>query len=210
MADVLRITTGVLNTGVGDAVIGMPAAPLGLGLSKFAGLLGKTYRFEDSDVIYSTAVQTLYGGDYQYVQLAPTSGNPVLGQLLFWDTSVANNLYRVTTSETVSSSDRAIMIAGVNVNPTWVAGNYWFMQISGPVYVQFRATLTDSGAAGSRCYAAAVGGADTGFADVLDDSTAATYAVVSLMQGRFIGKAIDIPVSGAASRVDLMYQIRRF
>ena len=66
-----------------------------------------------------------------------------------------------------------------------------------------KGSLTDAGAIGSRIYAATSGGADVGFADVLDDATAATVATVSFMQGRYIGKAIGLPTGGALCTVGL-------
>ncbi len=196
---VFRSHTGYIND-INDAVIGMRTAPGGLGISKFAGQLGKFWKGDDSNVRCKTGA--VYGGISQYVRLAAGAAVPVAGQVLFWDTigNAADNLFQVTTAES-GSTDAAMLGAGICLTPLLTVGNYTAIQVEGPVYVQFRAALTAVGAAASRVYCAAVGGADLGFADVVDSGGAAAISDVSKMAGRFIGVAQEAPTNGGLKRV---------
>ncbi len=203
LSPILRIPTGFINN-VNDAAIGQATAPPYAGFSSnFSGQLGKVVEFNDEDIRYNSATGTVYGGKFQYVRLAAASTVPVIGQILFWDTTPGQAAYQVTADETLSSTDVSIMIAGICLTPLITVGNYTIIQISGPCNVMMQASLTDAGAIGSRIYASVAGGADVGFADVLDDGTAATVATVSLMQGRYLGKAIGLPTGGALCTVGL-------
>ena len=213
-SQILHIPTGWFNY-VNDAAIGqMTAPPNGLG-SNYGGQLGKWEDRDGTDAdFYNVNISTLYQGRYQYVRLAPASGVPVIGQILFWDTTVAATLFQVTTDPTLSSADAGAFPAGIcltaavggygaNLTP----GYYTLIQIPGQgpsiATVKFRATLTDAGATGSAVYATNQTNADEGLADVLDDATTATDATVSLFQRRFLGRAIAAPVGGASSLVML-------
>lgn len=204
VADIVRIPSGTINQ-VNDLYIGSAGAPNGGPLrSHFAGQLGKWWDLDDSDIVYQSTVGVVYGGRFQYVRLAAAAVAPVLGQILFWDTTVLNSLYQVTSDEALSSVPDSLMIAGINLNPSWTPGYYGVIQILGNVNVKFVASLTTSGAIGIPVYASAAGGASVGLADVITtDSTAVANA-------KFLGKAIDAPVSGATSLVALMPQIRMF
>ena len=200
-SQIMQVSTGFINT-VNDAVVGMPTAPGGLGLSKFAGQLGRRIEFEDADIHFNSAVGTVYGGGFQYVRLAAAATAVVVGQIVFWDYTVAQNLYQVTTSE-AESTDGAVFRAGIVLNPSWTPGNYSFVQYLGPTFVRFRGTLTAAGAIGSRVFAAAAGaGVDNGFADVIDSSSPTEFSDVSKMMGRYIGTAIVAPTSGGLKLVN--------
>ena len=204
ISSVFRSHTGYIND-INDAVIGMRTAPGGLGVSKFSGQLGKFCQFDDSNVRFKTGTgyaPAVYGGIFQYVRLSASAAVPVAGQVLFWDTigNAADNLFQVTTAES-GSTDAGMLSAGICLTPSLVVGNYTAIQVEGPVYVQFRAALTASGAAGSRVFEAAAGGADLGFADVVDSGAAAAISDVSKMMGRFIGVAQEAPTSGGLKRV---------
>lgn len=198
-----RITAGAINK-VNDAVIGMPAAPLGLGVSKFAGQLGNGIYFDDSNILFDSTMGTVYGGHFRYVRLAAAATAPnTVGQLVFWDTvaNAADNLYQVTTAEN-GTTDLAMNCAGIVLNSGWTPGNYSFIQDFGPTFVKFRGTLTAAGAIGSRVFCAAVGaGVDLGEADVIDSANPALFSDVSKMMGRYIGVAIDAPTNNGLKRV---------
>ncbi len=205
-SQILQVSSGYINS-VNDPVVGMPAVPAGLGNSKFAGQLGKWAVFDDSTVRYTTGGSNLaavYGGAFQYVRLSASAAVPIPGQILFWDTlaNAADNLYQVTTAES-GSTDAAMLRAGICLTPSLTVGNYTFIQTWGPCYVRFRAVLTAAGAAGSRVYAAAAGGADLGFADVVDSGSAAAISDVSKMEGRWLGVAHEAPVGATLKRVYL-------
>lgn len=195
---ILRLTTGFINN-INDTVIGGMA---GLGsISKFAGQLGKTMWLDDSQLLY-TGATAFFGGRFRYVRLAAGAAAVALGQILFWDTSVADNLFQVTDNETTSSTDAAMMRAGINLNASWTAGNYGIIQDVGPVPVKFRAVLTQAGSKGGSVYAAGVGaGADNGLADQIGSANPPLFSDVQLMQGRYIGSAVTAPVGGATSLV---------
>jgi hypothetical protein len=196
-SQILRLTSGYINN-INDAVIG-GLSGIG-GISKFAGQLGKTCWLDDSMIQY-TGSTAFFGGRFRYVRLAAAAGAVALGQILFWDTSVADNLYQVTDSETTSSTNSAMMRAGINLNPSWTAGNYGIIQDIGPVPVKFRAVLTAAGVKGDSVYAAAAGGADLGLADQLGSANPTLFSDVQLMQGRYIGSALSAPAGGATSLV---------
>jgi hypothetical protein len=202
LSPIINIGTGFINQ-VNDPVIGsLVASPTGL--SKFAGQLGKHIWMDDSQVRSNTAAGffQVFGGAFQYVRLSASAAVPVVGQLLFWDTlaNAVDNLYQVTTAES-GSTDAAMLRAGICLTPNLTPGNFTFIQTWGPTFVKFRATLTTAGTAGSRAYAAGVGGADLGFADVNEGAGAATVASVSQQIGRFIGVCQEAPSNGGRTRV---------
>jgi hypothetical protein len=204
-SQISRISAGAINK-VNDAVVGMPAAPFGPGTSQFAGQLGKRLLLDQDEVIFDSAMGTVYGGEFQYVRLASTALAVVVGQLVFWDPSAADqNLFVTTTSES-GSTDAAVLVAGVVLNSGWTPGNYSWIQIQGRVPVKFRAALTSAGAIGSPVYAAAVGGADLGFADVIETGTASTFSDVTLLQRRFLGEAYVAPTNGSLTDVTVRTQ----
>jgi hypothetical protein len=199
-----RVNSGTINQ-VNDASPGMTSTPMGPNRSHYLGELGQGIWLDDSQIVCSTAAgfKQVYGGHFRYVRLAAAATAVVAGQLVFWDLSVADNLYQVTTSEAVSA-DAAMFRAGVVLNPSWAAGYYSFIQDVGPVFVKFRAVLTDAGILGSRCFCAAAGaGADNGLADVFDDANPATFGDVGRFMSRYLGEAIAAPVGGALSLVYL-------
>lgn len=197
----VRLTAGAINK-VNDVVVGMPGAPFGPGLSKFAGQLGQGFYLDDNNILYDSTTGVVYGGHFRYVRLSATALAVVRGQIVFWDTlaNAADNLFQVTTAES-GSADAAMLSAGIVLNPSWTPGNYSVIQDFGPVYVKFRAVLTAAGAAGSRVFAAAAGGADLGFADVIDSANPALFSDVSKMLGRYLGVAQEAPAGAGLKRV---------
>src|SRR6266581_2650390 len=198
---IVRMTTGLINT-VNDAVIGGEAGISGA--SKFAGQLGAPIWLDDRQLFFSTAIGTVYGGRFRYVRLASGASAVVRGQIVFWDLSVADNLFQVTTSE-AGSVPGAQLRAGLVLNPSWSAGNYSFIQDCGPTYMKFRATLTAAPAGvGTAVYCAAVGaGADNGLADVLGTADPTAFSDIALTQNRYLGAAIELPTNGGTKLVNL-------
>lgn len=197
---IIRIQGGTINQ-VNDTVIGGVAGISGN--SKFAGQLGAPVWLDDAQLIYAGSTP-VYGGRFRYVRLAAAATAVVRGQIVFWDTSVADNLYQVTTNETGPSTNAAMMRAGIVLNAGWGAGKYSYIQDVGPTYVQFRGTLTNAGVKGDSVYCAAVGaGVDNGFADQISSANPTLFSDVELMQGRYIGSAIDLPANASLSLVNL-------
>lgn len=203
-SQIIRITNGAINT-VNDAVIGNQQGITGV--SKFAGQLGAPVFIDDSQLIYSAAIGTVYGGRFRYVQLGATSAQPVVGQIVFWDITAADNLYRVSTLES-GSVPGAQLRAGIVLNSAWTPGNYSFIQDMGPTYVKYRAALTQAPAGiGTAVFAAAAGaGADNGLADVVNSADPSTFGDVGLLTNRYLGASIDLPSNGGLGRVYLSFQ----
>lgn len=210
-SDIIRVTTGLLNT-VNDTYIGgAPAGSIGLSAalqtSQYQGQLGKALWVGPDQIgqMYKSSVGTLYGGRYRYVRMRDgdiDSPAVAVGQILFWDTTLTNwqQYYQVTRDENLSSVDNAVMIAGIYLGG-FTGGNYGFIQDQGMVPVLFRTVLTTAGAIGSRSYAAGAGdtGADQGTADVLTtDST-------SLANARYLGVATTAPAGASRATVLLKY-----
>lgn len=201
-SNVIRISSGTINA-VNDTVVGgVPNLP-STTTSMVSGQLGKHLRLDDSQLVYASATGTVYGGTFQYVRLAAAAGAVVVGQIVFWDISVADNLYQVTTSE-AGTVPGAQFRAGIVLNNAWTAGNYSFIQVLGPTFVKFRAVLSVAGQVGTAVYCAAAGaGVDNGFADCIDSGNPTLFSDVTLMQNRYIGAAIQAPTDAGLKLVNL-------
>jgi hypothetical protein len=188
-----KVTTGLLNT-VNDA---LPAQIVssGTGLARYSGQLGQRVALGPDEVKFSSAIGTLYGGVYQYVRIAAASTALLRGRLLFWDTSVSENLYQVTAVEPTGVS----LIAGVALNVI-TPGNYGWIQVAGRATCLFRAALTKAAAVGDLVLAAAQGaGADNATCDVLADATGLT----SVQMRHLVGVAEEAPTNGGLKIVRL-------
>jgi len=202
-SQIIRMTPGTIN-GVNDTVIGGIAGISGV--SKYAGQLGQPVWLDDAQLIYNATIGTVFGGRFRYVRLAAGATAVVVGQIVFWDISVADNLYQVTTSE-AGSVPGAQLRAGIVLNNGWTAGNYSFIQDVGPTFVKFRAALTSVPAGvGQAVYAAAAGaGADNGFADTLGGVGTVDFSDAGLLQTRFLGAAIQLPTNGGLKLTNLNF-----
>ncbi len=201
---IIRISTGRLNT-VNDALIGGVSGGAA-GFSKYAGQLGKTVWFNSDQIgnMFDATVGTLFMGRYRYVRMRTADDDSpavAVGQILYWDTVVANweLAYQVTRDSNLSSVDEGMMIAGIYLGG-FLGGNYGFIQDLGEATVRFRASLTAAGAIGSRVYDAGAGaGVDEGLADVLTtDST-------SVANARYLGVAVTAPVATELDQVLLNF-----
>lgn len=204
---IVRLTTGFIDN-INDTVVGGGGGGTGAGGSaKTAGQLGQGFWLDDSILQWNSATAG-FGGHFRYVRLSSASVAPLeRGQIVFWDVTVADNLYQVTTSE-AGTTPGAMLRAGIVLNASWTPGNYSVIQDVGPCYVQFRAALTavPSGV-GCGVYCAAAGaGVDNGEADVLANANPATWSDVSIFQGRYLGTAITLPVNGGLTLVDLDFK----
>ena len=128
---IIRFPTGAINR-VNDAVVGMPVAPPGPGVSKFLGQLGAGIWLDDGNIVFDATLGTVYGGHFRYVRLAAGATAVVRGQTVYWDQTVASPLSQVTTVENWSA-DAAMMSAGIVLNPAWTPGNYSVIQDIGIV-----------------------------------------------------------------------------
>lgn len=194
---------------INDTLPGGGGGNIGPQTGRAPGQLGAGFWLDDSNVFFDSSMGTVYGGHFRYVRLKSTSSAVVVGQIVFEDVTVADNLAQVTTLES-GSTDGAMFRAGIVLNSGWTPGNYGVIQDAGLVFTQFRGTLTSAGAVGSRVFCAAVGaGVDNGFADVLSSANPTLFSDVSLMLGRYMGNAFDAPTSGGLKRIYLNMGIIR-
>lgn len=123
-SQIVRVPPGAINE-VNDAIIGGTPTGIGgggggtLGTSKTAGQLGKWTDIDASFLVYNADLGTLFGGEYQYVQLDPlASDSPAIavGTLLYFLGAPDD----FVVSETVNANNEA----GYVVSPVWTAGNY--------------------------------------------------------------------------------------
>lgn len=215
--DINRIPSGFLNSGT-DAVIGQNVAPAVTGTSQFAGQLGKTMTLDDTmaAALSSSAVGTLFGGVYQYVQFAAGVATWKRGMLAFWDSTAASSAFQVTVTEANGGALGAQDLAGIILHPntgtagTITAGQWGWIQIMGKASVLFRAVLTFAGAAQAPVFAAAAGaGADNATADTIGTAVGTTFSSAGLMLERYVGVAAAAPVGGAISVVNLAQRALR-
>ncbi len=201
-----RLASGYINQ-VNDTLPGGGGGNIGPQVGLAPGQLGKILELDDSELLYNSTIGTVYGGGFRYVQLATGStANPVPGQIVFWNpiATSADNLFAVTTLETptVPGAQNA---AGIVLSSTWGVGNYSFIQCWGPTFVKFITTLSAAPAGiGDAVYAAAMGaGVDNGFADTIDSANPTLFSDVTLMQNRYLGASIQLPVNGGLTLVNL-------
>lgn len=192
---IIRVATGKLNT-VNDTVIGGQA---GLGsVSKFAGQLGKVLEVSSDYIaqMYSSAIGTLYAGQYQYVKFASDLGTIVRGQLMYWDETEDPNEF-VVTDDVDSTTFNYQSFAGFALNVI-TAGNYGFIQIGGVATGLYVASITGTKAIGRPVMGSV---ATSGRVDVID------AAVTGGTQNNFIGWAMSLPADGLVGTVQIA---RRF
>lgn len=208
---ILTITNGKGLNRVNDASPGLSVSS-GTGQQKFNTLGGRLILGPD-EVLYDTSIGTLYGGIYQYIGVRSADVTvPARGLTCFWDITATEDLYQVSTLETIggtATTQTSSYFAGIFINAI-TKGNYGFIQIAGKSSVKFRTTLTGTAAIGNPVYCADAGaGADDATADVLDQAGSPTFTQVGQMVKRYIGQAEAIPVGAAISLVDIpLRQVR--
>lgn len=151
-----------------------------------------------ADAVSDPAGAQLYGGVYQYVQTtsAPTA-TPGIGRLAFWLNAVPDpGDYEVTPDETD-------YIAGAYIIAQTDA-YYWWIQIAGITDIRSISTLAVA-TLGAGAYAAMAGaGANVGSFDQFAGSYSnATNEEVDQMIMWYLGVAIELPVAGTNTLVDM-------
>ncbi len=156
----------------------------------------------DALALYDSAVGVLYGGLYTYVLTKSTSTAPFTrGLACFWDTAVANSIYRVTADE--AGLQGVAMFAGVLIN-TITRGYAHWVQSAGRVLCRMKAVFTGIASDGCAVYLGAVGAGEPGVFDVLDGAGNPTFTQVGQMLERYVGVANGLPVAaGIATTVEI-------
>lgn len=136
-SQIARIPPGDINE-VNDPIIGgQPVGMDGTGgvavagaLSRTAGQLGKWADLDIDMLRYNPGLGTLFGGEYQYVQLDPAADDspPIaVGTLLYFLAGADPDEFIV--SETVNANNEA----GYVVSAVWTAGYYaWIYRFGQP------------------------------------------------------------------------------
>lgn len=162
----------------------------------FSGQLGARTEYSERDIRFQT--NTLFGGEYQYVQFkAGATKAPARGLLAFWDVASMPG-YVVTNDEPTGVS----MIAGITLGAV-TKGNYGFIQTAGRATVQIAAVAGGAAAVGCALFATADG---TATANALAlGSTAVTAGNI----GQFIGTAETAPTNGSLTVAQLRNLVKR-
>lgn len=189
-----RVTTSYLND-VNDPAPGVPlSSPSGSIVQAYAGQVGgKLFLGAISAAALSdSAVGTLYGGIYQYVQFksASTAAN-ARGGLVVWSDRENFIVTPDVTATTVS------LVAGVAINAV-TKGQYGFIQIAGKASILFKASTTKTTPAIGDLVIID-GATPSNVGDVLADATTLTSPLAKTI----IGTAIAAPVGAAISTVAL-------
>lgn len=148
-----QITQRYLNTAAyaGDPTPGAVVSTSqvsGSIIQNYGGFVGRISPMAQDAAAYLSdpAAYPLYRGDYQYVQFDPLAVQTpaIQGQVVFWKNLPAGlNLtslgFIVSPDITGANLPNLGCIAGIALANT-VAGNYWFIQVSGVAQVKFGAT----------------------------------------------------------------------
>ena len=196
----VKLVSGFFNS-ENNSALGVPlASPSGMIVSQYGGLLGLKFALDADDAgkMSNPSIGTLFGGVYQMVHISAsaTSSNNNLarGRLVFWDPTVAEDLYQVNNDETANGG--VPMFAGVLLN-TVTPGNYTLIQIAGRASVQCKATVT----AATRLISWAAAGAGADNATV--DGLAAATAVTQVSARNFIGIGEAVAANATIITVNL-------
>jgi hypothetical protein len=160
-----------------------------------------------ADALTDPAGAQLYGGVYQYVLTRDGStASPGIGRLAFWLNPVPDpGDYEVTPDETSPNG----YPAGVYII-TQTQGYYWWIQIAGLADIRSISTLAVA-TLGAGAYAAMAGaGANVGtFTQFTGAYSNATNEEVDQMNIRFLGQAVELPVAGTNTLVNMpLHNIR--
>lgn len=181
-------TTAKLND-VNDAVCGGSSSQ-GTGATLYGGILGIEIEFADNDIFFDSAIGTLYGGIYKYVQTrAASSASPARGQIAFWY-DVDNY---VVTADFVNGEQAGVFLNSIT------KGNFGWIQVGGKASVLFRASITKTTPAAGDVV---IVESTANVADDLADATNPTFGGATGIQ-LLLGIAIAVPVGGAISTVQL-------
>lgn len=193
-SQIIRVSTGQLNT-VNDTVVGGQenTGMAGTVGSKFAGQLGKILLVTSEQIaqLTDTDTGTLYGGAYQYVQLAsgdsPTTG---IGHGVFWQGTPSSF---IVSTDSNGGFTNTPTVAGIYIGGM-EPGNYGFIQIAGIATVHYKSALTVAAATGLPVIINSLGQADTNAGTNVPN---------------FIGWARTLPVAGSQALVNLSALLSR-
>jgi hypothetical protein len=164
-------------------------------LTEYAAALGSRVWLDGSalGVKYDSAVGTLYGGKYQYVQFYNGTVAAAVGGPTVWAYNQANTCfenYIVSCDLTAANLGR---FAGVALNAV-TKGQYGWIQVTGKASVLFKSSLTAATPADGDMI---VLDSSSGLADDPTQTTTLTYALLKAA----IGTAIGAPVANQTNLV---------
>lgn len=192
---IARSTRPAFND-VNDAFPGQTTPTASGSTTQYAANLGSRMILDGSTlgVKYDTAVGTLYGGEYQYVQFFNGTASPAVGQPTSWAWDQANGCFEsyIVTCDT-NSALRTGRFAGVALNAV-TKGQYGWIQVSGKASVLFKSSLTAATPADGDMI---VIDSSSGLADDPTQTTQPTWAAIKAA----IGTAIGAPTANQTNLV---------
>lgn len=194
-----RLVSSSLNFGSGDATPGQSVSS-GTGQSSYGGNVGARAYLGPTDVRFTSAVGTLFGGVYQYVLMTFTTQQPTRGRFVSWDLSVAESLYQVN-GDAKPSAAVPTLIAGVVLQTSVLAGTFAWMQIGGRASCLFDSAIT-SAVAGNPV-SPKISAAVASTFDVGAFAAAYAQANANITGASIIGIAETLPVVSTISVVQL-------
>ena len=144
----------------------------------------------------------LYTGTYRYVQFKNNStSSPTRGHAAYWDITVADSQYQVTSDEPAS-----LLFAGVFINTPAAGGNnaWWWIQECGKVSAKFRTAVTAAGAVGAGVVLYA-GGNNSNTADVATFDTVTAGNATFDNVNKYIGQQEVAASNNNISLVDIPF-----
>jgi hypothetical protein len=185
---IVRTSRPALND-INDSVPGGQASISGANI--YAAQLGQRVWLDGNPggVRYDTAIGTLYGGCYQYVQAYLSStATPAKGQLCAWAYDQAPTAFEayIVTPDT-NSVIRSGRIAGVFLD-TVTKGNYGWIQTKGKATVLFTTSIAKATPADGDLV---IVNTSTGNADVNIDATTVSWQLLKTAIGTAIGASVS-------------------
>jgi len=190
--DTIKVDLGKLNL-VNDAEVGSNIASAVQ--ARFGGFLGSIVRLTHAEAaqLSSTAIGTLYGGEYQYVKATTALA---IGDFCMWDVAANNGITDYEVTHTITLAGEGFQ-AGFALN-TVTAGNYGWIQRAGLATVRCAASVTTTTIGNI-----AVQLTTTATVDAIADATGSWIGGGAKGLKNIVGAFYDAPANGALKRVVL-------
>jgi hypothetical protein len=196
-----RFLNDVNDTVSGGAIVSLPAGISSPAVS--ATQAGDRIVLDDASALAlsDSAVGTLYGGIYQYVQtLSTATANPARGTAAFWRATdlITASLYQVSSDAQPNAASLPTFIAGVFINAI-TKGNFGWIQLCGVCSVLFDSSITGAGTAGNPVSVKV----NASVASTFDVAVplAATLAGAVASVSTYVGPAVNLAAVSTISQV---------